>query len=134
MTPETLDCGHPPSPHDESTTGYASNSQGKRYCYECAAEMDRDAIRAGKPITAYLSKAPSDSMYNFEVSTWPGVQLGYAWITSEYPVRNSAWGNEILCIRARLQVGEGLWREYYGRGFGDGMVINLRPCKVKVTT
>ena len=63
-----LDCGHEPSPHSAATTGYGKNAEGKTFCYDCAAELDREQLRTGRA-TLYLSK---DAKGLHQVTNWPG--------------------------------------------------------------
>jgi hypothetical protein len=64
-----LDCGHEPSEHSEHTTGYGQDSEGKRYCYACCAQRDREnMIRDGR-ITLYLTREDNGSWW---VGNWPG--------------------------------------------------------------
>ena len=59
-----LYCGHEPSEHSECTTGYGSDSRGRRYCYDCCAERERDAmIKTGQGVLYLTDKGITD---------WPG--------------------------------------------------------------
>lgn len=69
-SPATLECGHPPSPHESCTTGYGVDSDGKRYCYTCCAQRDlSDMIETGRA-TLYLVDG-SDGQ-SPRVTNWPG--------------------------------------------------------------
>lgn len=49
-----LDCGHEPSEHSNTTTGYGEDLAGRTYCYACCAERDKkDMIETGRA-TMYL--------------------------------------------------------------------------------
>lgn len=56
----------------------------------------------------------------FDVVVWTGRPIGTARITSSWPV-NSFTGSRMYQFSARIA-----GRDYTGRGFGDGMFINLR--------
>jgi len=70
----TLNCGHLPSDptfvYDTGytmTTGYGTHD-GKRYCHDCCAEMDRKAMKRDGRADLYLSERGNQLV----VSTWPG--------------------------------------------------------------
>jgi hypothetical protein len=71
----------------------------------------------GEHITAYVSSGGT------EVTVWTGVPLGTCEAVTSWPVK-SYIGRRMYSYRARIA-----GREYHGRGFGPGMVINLRRCK-----
>lgn len=59
-----LDCGHYPSDCSSFTTGYGVMPDGKKHCYDCCGEMDREfMVREGKMVL-YLTDR--------EVTNWPG--------------------------------------------------------------
>lgn len=64
-----LDCGHEPSEHTESTTGYGVDSAGKKHCYACCLAQDIESLRTEQHWTAYLA---SDGK---SLTTWPGGHL-----------------------------------------------------------
>jgi hypothetical protein len=64
-----LDCGHMPSEHGAFTTGYATDNDGKKFCYACAAEQDKQWMREKGKITLYLVRNDSGK---WEVINWPG--------------------------------------------------------------
>lgn len=51
----TLDCGHPPSPHGESTTGTAHTADNREICCDCADKEQREDLRTAQTYMAYLS-------------------------------------------------------------------------------
>jgi hypothetical protein len=64
-----LDCGHEPSKHSSFTTGYGIDSDGRKLCYDCCAERERQAmIDTGK---AYLYLSTDDSG-QYVVTDWSG--------------------------------------------------------------
>ncbi len=92
---EMLDCGHEPSEHSDCTTGYGTDAQGKRHCYECCANNDIDAMIRDGRATLYLTggigvtsdgkREVSAKKYPGTISNWPGslkfnlfhIRLGY---------------------------------------------------------
>lgn len=70
-------CGKVCQP-DGLAAGYGVNAKGEKHCYECCAELDREAMRRGEPITLYVAnfkpynttspKGPGSC----EVTNWPG--------------------------------------------------------------
>lgn len=65
MKAELLDCGHAESPHSDFTTGYGTDPEtGKRHCYACCAERDKQRMRDDGRITLYLTDRT--------VTNWPG--------------------------------------------------------------
>jgi hypothetical protein len=68
MNDPILDCGHPPSLHGKSTTGYGTTADGERHCWECCADADRKHMLEGEPITLYLTAKDGKA----EVTNWPG--------------------------------------------------------------
>jgi hypothetical protein len=68
----TLDCGHPPSEHSDFTTGYGTDDQGKRSCYDCCAKQERAAmIKTGRG-TLYLTSAAANGRMCDFLTDWPG--------------------------------------------------------------
>ena len=64
MTTAILDCGHAPSAHGSSTTGYGVTADGRKHCYQCCAETDRKAMNETGRATLYLTDKG--------VVNWPG--------------------------------------------------------------
>lgn len=77
---EILDCGHAESPHSDHTRGYSTDSNGKRSCYNCSAEIQRQFMRDDGRATLYLTKnlnfdpARLSSPYapTHYIGDWPG--------------------------------------------------------------
>lgn len=65
-----LDCGHTPSPHGPMTTGYGTDSDGKRHCFACCSERERAQMVATGKATLYLSKTDSGA---WQIADWPGL-------------------------------------------------------------
>jgi len=59
-----LDCGHELAQYVEGVTGYGKDSEGKRYCYACCAQRDREQMARDGRITLYLTGST--------LSNWPG--------------------------------------------------------------
>lgn len=73
--PETLDCGHQISAHSDYTTGYATDTKGKKICYECCAKADRAQMKEHGKIWLYLSEYNTPQgkyLTNYKVTNWPG--------------------------------------------------------------
>jgi len=56
---------------------------------------------------------------------WTGAQIGTCHLTKKWRVQ-SYFGREMHQISARIAGVDGIVREYTGRGFGVGMLVNLR--------
>lgn len=102
QTQELLDCGHVESPHSSITNGYGTTADGKRHCYDCCAEQDRQQMRetgratlylAGENVTNWLGSLKIrvmrqtegrhniagvryDVWFRFEGESWHGTQYG----------------------------------------------------------
>jgi hypothetical protein len=124
MKPELLDCGHPESPHSESTRGYGTDKDGKRLCYDCCRAQDLAEIEKGNPVFAYFSerpgwKGPGSAASRHIITGWPGfVLMPQAWRKSSRRI----WGTRLLYIGAIDYAG----REWHGTSPGEGMYCKLR--------
>lgn len=80
MTTSTiLDCGHEPSVHSGFSTGFGKDSDGKTFCYECAADLDREQMETDGKTTLYL--CDGDAPRKYKVTNWPGslsFNVGYS--------------------------------------------------------
>ena len=112
----TLDCGHPESEHSDITTGYATCVDGRRICYECAADSDRAHMIGTGRIVAYLS---GDGR---TVSTWPGVPLMR--VTSETVARTASFGYKTTRTYLRAVAPDGT--RWHGTSPGRGMFCRMR--------
>jgi hypothetical protein len=65
----TLDCGHEPSPASIGT-GYGTDNAGRKHCYACCAEQDKQTMRDNGRIVLYLSRDSGTGEYI--VTNWPG--------------------------------------------------------------
>jgi hypothetical protein len=59
------------------------------------------------------------------LTDWQGNRIGTCYISASWPVR-SYIGSHMNQIRAYVTADA---THYTGRGFGEGMAVNLRPCK-----
>lgn len=116
-TVEILECGHPEPEHSDTTRGY--DEQGNRYCYDCCLAREQKRLEAGEPVTAYLSQDGS------AITMWPGQKLMTVTSERESSAGGFAWRTMITRVTARDKYG----RNWYGRGPGRGMYINLRRFK-----
>lgn len=57
---------------------------------------------------------------SFLLTTWPGQPIGTIHVTSKWRV-HSHWGSHMYAFHAHMG-----GREYFGRGFGQGMCVSLR--------
>lgn len=123
-----LDCGHPPTPDAGSGTGYAVDNEGKRHCYQCAADMDREYARSMKPadppLFAYLRPWPSSEGFRnlTKIITWPGIELGYGFETNP---KQDSFGHLVQYVQATIG-----GRRFFGRHYpNSGDYVRLRPYK-----
>jgi hypothetical protein len=132
-----LECGHTPSPHEAFTTGYGTDADGKRHCFECCERRDREAIaaaKAGDRYTVYYNfpDQPSGGVYqrNFHVSTqrahvtnWLGRTLGRI---EHARVFGHNFGGRVVTMRVVMFDGS----RWSGRASWDnGTCITLRKAK-----
>ena len=85
-----LDCGHPESKHSGFTTGYGTDNEGRKHCYDCCAKQDREYMIATGKISLYLTR---DSNGLWRVSNWPGSLVFKPWHVKEW--KASAFGGYI---------------------------------------
>jgi hypothetical protein len=62
-------CGKTKPVQTSGGTGYGRDRQGKVFCYDCAADLDKKEMRTHGSITLYLT---GDSKGVMRVSNWPG--------------------------------------------------------------
>ncbi len=81
---------------------------------------------------AYVSAAEPngigcDRQYGrtYPLTVWTGQKIGYCTLATSWHV-NSAFGTHMYQIYAWIRGVDGIDREYTGRGFGTGMIVNLR--------
>lgn len=130
-TIEILDCGHAPNP-DANTSGYGQDSEGKKYCYACCAERDKEAMRTDGRITLYLSKVGAHDKsqrafiaQHYKISNWPGT------LTIE-PTKVEIGRHNIAGTRYNVWfVFEGDW--WYGVQYGENtQLLHCKRTKEKV--
>jgi hypothetical protein len=67
-----LDCGHEESDHSSFTSGYGVDKDGKKFCYECCANQDKESMRQYGNIDLYLVINKDQSHNKYSVTNWPG--------------------------------------------------------------
>lgn len=76
MTSNTaiLDCGHTASAHSSITTGYGTDSEGKKLCYSCIAQIDKDYMLKNGTLGGYMTSRMNTETGKpiWEFSNWPG--------------------------------------------------------------
>lgn len=133
--PEAVrDCPHPgPGP-------YAETADGRKICDACAADRDREALQAGRPMVAYLMGAESPRgpgaparrfVYPpaggaFTVTTWPGVEIGRVWTALTRSVRYTPSGGRYEWYTGRAIIA-GV--ECAVSGPGPGRYLRCRPIR-----
>lgn len=134
--PEAVrDCPHP------GPGAYAGTADGRKICDECAAELDRLELQAGRPIVAYLTGQEEPARYGsgchpryiwppvggaFTVMTWPGVALGRVWTALARSVRYTPTGGRYETYTGRAIIA-GI--ECAVSGPGPGMYLRCRPIR-----
>lgn len=120
-----IDCGHPPSPHGEHTTGDCvvreEGQPERRICWDCAHQREVKQMLTAKRHFAYITEENG----HWIVSNWPGRKLGD--VLNKHEVRNwmvergymtSHWHY----VRVR-DVNGHIWFGYTG---GPGLYVRLR--------
>lgn len=114
-TVELLDCGHPESPHSETTRGYGRDAAGKTKCYDCCEADDLARIDAGEPFVGYLTDR--------RVTNWPGRTLLSVTSVAEQP--RVGFGGRTY-VRAIDRNG----KHWYGSGpLETGTYVRMRRVK-----
>lgn len=115
---EILECGHPAS-EQGPIHGYGSKD-GKRYCYDCCEQGDREAMRTEDTFSgAYVS---SDGR---TITNWPGRLLGRVTYLARRDGTRSQWGEYLYSVKVTDVFGQ----RWYGVGGGRGMWVTLRKYK-----
>jgi hypothetical protein len=112
-----LDCGHVPSPHSASTTGYGKRTDGTLHCFACCDAFERESLRTEQTALAYLNQDGS------AVTTWTGGHLMR--VTSE-TVRRVGFGHNPQ--RTYLQATDIHGQRWHGNGPGHCMYVRMRRC------
>lgn len=115
LNTDILGCGHLPTSTEGCGTGYARTSEGRTLCYSCADDAQRADIQTADRFTAYVS---TDGR---TLTTWSGGTLGRVQQISA-PAYTPT-GGEYRYVYARAA---GV--DWWGRGGGPGMYVNLRRC------
>ena len=80
-------------------TSWAEDGDGRRFCFDCAALLDKEYFTANGYLTCYLVRVA--------VTTWPGKGLGK--VTGSYKVRHN-WRNiEKVHVTVRMFDGRMAW-------------------------
>lgn len=119
-TIQLLDCGHAPTETESPFTNGIAHFEGKTMCYECAADLDREEIRQGRQVFAYVS---SDGR---TVTTWAGSELMRITYHGTGP---GFYGYPMHYYRAVTPEGQHYYGKNGGYGGGAGCAIRLRPSK-----
>ena len=104
--PILLSCGHYSTPGKYST-GYGTDSNGKTFCYECCAKMDREQMEKENKIVLYLTENEN----GYFVSNWPG----------SLKIRcygHKKGGHNIASIRNDIWFFDHTGREWHGVQYG----------------
>ena len=120
-TPVLLDCGHPESVHSPITSGWGTDADGKRYCYDCCTAKDFAYMAEHGRISAYLSEDGK------RVTNWPGRTLMH--VTRETASSAGGFATHTTISRVWARAVDGAW--WYGRGPGRGMYIRMHRSKAK---
>jgi len=80
-------------------------------------------------VTLYVGPYVIDAMgrtavHTRKLQTWLGTKVGTCRATSSWPMPRSYVGSTMYQFEARIN-----GQRYTGRGFGEGMSINLRKCR-----
>jgi hypothetical protein len=72
-----LDCGHLPTLGAGPGTGYGYDAEGRKYCYECCARRDEEAMLANGEAWLYVTAELTRERRLYAaghctVSNWPG--------------------------------------------------------------
>lgn len=94
-------------------------------------EVTTQATDASAPFVAYVGPKLGDAMgcdkwsdgSRRALNDWDGTRIGTCFLSSSWWV-NSCIGSRMWQIYATVN-----GADYTGRGFGEGMSVNLRPCK-----
>ena len=109
---KNLDCGHQPSSHEEYSTSYGINNNGKKLCYECCTKADKNRLLTDDHFIGYIDGQ--------KLTNWPGHILGRVL----YWGKNHNWSRERRYIRIIDCHGQ----EWYGTA-ALNMWANLRKVK-----
>lgn len=86
-----LDCGHDPSPHADFTTRFGVDSEGRKHCYECCANFDREQMSKDGRATLYLTVPDEFTGYSRAVGRAGGWQAIPSYLPSEPVYYVSNW-------------------------------------------
>lgn len=116
---ELLNCGHPPTPDPGCGTGYATNSNGERHCYDCAFDQELADVKSTGKIFAYLTEDNG----KYSIKNWSGRTYTYnVRILSE---SRDNFGGERTYLRFEID-----GHIYSGFGLGVGMYLRAKRTKL----
>jgi hypothetical protein len=116
---DRLNCGHTSHP-DGFAAGFARDALGYTLCYACAAESDRQELRMGRPIVAYVDDSDARPAYGVpaRLTTWAGEYLGRVSVTDR-PAAHKRYVSGYV---------DGI--EIYGSGpIENGTYVTVHPSK-----
>ncbi len=133
MSDQTLlDCGHAPSEHSEHTTGYGSDSDGRKYCYECCAERERAAMIETGCSTLYFCENVEHGgtipRFRNELTDWPGKLRFHVWYVNRS--HGYGFGRRYPIVTGRFNGPDGFVWSF--RNAGDMQIARCRRTKERV--
>ena len=127
-----LDCGHTPSPHSPSVTGYGTYPLGGRTaCYACCDASEVAILATAQHHMGYLSCAenPENPVrpLNVRITTWTGGPLITVtdWHESPHYVPGAHTRDKLIHWRGVDAHGN----RWYGRGPGWGMYTRMHKSR-----
>lgn len=123
-TPETLSCGHTPTRDKNSIgSGYETVEDGRKLCYPCADEAQRELIKTADVFVGYIA-----SNNPFIFTTWTGGELGKV-VACTVSRRRYTQHTSYRMRSITVQTPDGaLW---YGRNSDQHDVITIRRSKAR---
>ncbi len=110
---ELLECGHVESEHSDFTTGYGTDKDGNRSCYDCCALGDKKIMDETGKYTLYLVKRDDGR----HVTNWPA-SLDYKVIDWNISNHNIAGRNGRIDVWFRDYQSK-LWHGYQIGDYND---------------
>lgn len=114
----------PPVPHS-GASGYGTDSQGRRFCYACAAELDSEQMRQDGRAVLYLNRKPGAPTRAERGEDWTPVHSGRRRSNpypEDYEVTN--WPGTLRIQVRRMRRNRHNWRDveridvwYYFEGY-----------------
>jgi hypothetical protein len=138
---DILDCGHILQPPENPySTGYGYDERGRKICYACCGERDREEMMRSGRITLYLSKFSDEEWKaaqimcggnlgtrdRYKLSNWPGTFVLRPYAVSQ--TKGIGWYGCTYPIETFNFVGPDGY-EWYGKCMGDNEVAHCRRYK-----